>query len=222
MARSERVTGVTVIIWTSVALSIALWVLASRDIRWVSFFALHPDSIASGEHIQTLVTHIFVHATLLHLFVNMFVLSNLGPLCERIVGRRMFLRFYLFAGIWAGALSAALSLAFGRGWGERVFGGPEIYLLGGSGAIFAIAGFFVVVLPRLRFSIIFLPFWAFPAYIMVPVVLLATWAFSIVGDFPIGNAAHAGGFLAGLVFGLYAKRQFRGRIQWIESLARRR
>src|SRR3989344_3969598 len=86
----------------------------------IVFFALRPDSIASGKYLWTLILHIFVHTGPLHLFVNMFVLLSLGGLSERIIGRRRFLLLYLIGGAGAGILAVIAAILFGNGFGERV------------------------------------------------------------------------------------------------------
>ncbi|MBX4196365.1 rhomboid family intramembrane serine protease [Candidatus Pacearchaeota archaeon] len=189
---------------------------------WVlDYFALKPSSILAGKYLWTLVLHIFAHGNFVHLFINMFVLFSLGGLCERIIGRRRFLWFYIISGIFAGLLSVFLSGLYGNGaWGMRLFGTPDTYMLGASGAIFAIAGLFVMLLPRLRFSIIFLPFFSLPAYIMVPLVLVLTWIATIASNLPIGNAAHLGGFLAGIVYGLYLKTKYKKKVKLLQQMFR--
>jgi len=50
------------------------------------------------------LTHMFMHANLLHIFSNMFGLINFGPLLEQRWGGQRFLTFWLICGIGAGAL----------------------------------------------------------------------------------------------------------------------
>ena len=93
-------------------------------------------------------------------------------------------------------------------------------MVGASGAIFAIAGLYVILLPRLRFSIIFFPFFSLPAYIMIPAVLFIFWGLSAVFNWPIGNVAHFGGFLAGLIYGLYLKGKYPGKVNRLQRMFR--
>ena len=126
------------------------------------------------------------------------LLYSLGGLCERIIGRKRFLWFYIISGIFAGLLFVFLAYFFGANdLGARIFGSPIAYAVGASGAIFAIAGLFVMLTPKLRFVLIFLPFFSLPAYIMVPAVLVITWLATAATGLPIGNTAHFGGFLIG-------------------------
>jgi len=182
--------------------------------------ALYPEHVLQGKYLWTLITHMFLHANVFHLFVNMFALFSLGGLCERIIGRKRYLWFYLLAGIFAGALSALLAGYFGHGALEKVFGAPNIYMVGASGAIFGIAGLFVMLLPKLRFSIIFIPFFSLPAYVMVPFVLALTWLATIAANLPVGNVAHLGGFLAGIAYGGYLRIKYKKKVKMLERYFR--
>lgn len=188
--------------------------------NYIDYLALKPSNILEGKYLWTLVTHIFVHGSVLHLFVNMFVLYSLGNLCERIIGRKRYVWFYLLSGIFAGLLSVALAGMFGYGFGEKIFGDPNVFMVGASGAIFAIAGLYVVLLPHLRFSIIFLPFFSLPAYVMIPLALFAVWAISISFGLPVGNVAHFGGFIVGLGYGFYLRKKYSRKVQLLRRMIR--
>lgn len=191
---------------------------SNLECNFVSYVALMPDNLLSGNYLWTIVTHIFMHGGIFHLFVNLFVLFSIGGFTERIIGRKRFLWFFLLSGIFAGIASVLLAGFFGFGFWEGVFGNKETYMVGASGAIFGLAGLLVVLLPRLRFSIIFLPFFSLPAYIMVPLVLIATWAISILAGLPIGNVAHAAGFLSGLVYGWYLKNKYQKKVMVLQRM----
>lgn len=53
-------------------------------------------------------THLFVHASLGHLFSNMFALLTFGPVLEYTLTSRRFITFYLFTGLGAAALYAGI------------------------------------------------------------------------------------------------------------------
>ena len=196
-----------IIVITSI-ISIAALIFFSINPETISIFALQPSAILAGQTLWTLVLHFFVHGSFFHLLINMFVLFSLGSLTERIIGRKRFFWLYIISGLFAGILSVLLSGFFGNGIFEKAFGGPEVYMVGASGAIFAVAGLLMVLLPRLRFSIIFLPFFSLPAYIMVPVVLFLTWFISVVSGLPVGNVAHFGGFIAGMIYGICLRQKY--------------
>ncbi len=189
--------------------------------KGIDYLALKPSNIMQGKYVWTLLTHIFIHGSIFHLFINMFVLFSLGSLSEKIIGRKRFLWFYILSGIFAAILAVLFPFLYGNTpIGARIFGSPDVYMVGASGAIFAIAGLFVMLLPRIRFMIIFLPFFSLPAYIMVPLVLLITWLATIAGNFPIGNTAHFGGFIAGLVYGFYLRTKYKKKVLMLRRMFR--
>lgn len=188
---------------------------------YIDYIALKPSNIMQGKYLWTILTHMFVHGGIGHLLINMFVLFSLGGLCERIIGRKRFIWFYLLAGIFAGLLSVFLAHLYGNSaLGERIFGSPDVFMVGASGAIFAIAGLYVMLLPKLKFMIIFLPFFSLPAYVMVPLTLFVVWIVSAIGNWPVGNVAHFGGFLAGIIYGLFLRMKYKRKVAKLQKMFR--
>jgi len=182
------------------------------------YIALQPSYILQGKYLWTFVTSMFMHGGIAHLLVNMFVLFSLGGFCERIIGKKRFFWFYIMSGLLAGVAFVLLSGFLGNtDLGAKIFGSPLIAGVGASGAIFAIAGLFVILTPKLKFSIIFLPFFSLPAYIMIPLVLFATWLVSAGTGLPIGNTAHFGGFLVGIIYGIYLRKKYPRKIQLLNQ-----
>jgi len=190
------------------------------------YIALKPETILQGQNLWTLLTHMFVHDPtpsnlFMHLIINMIVLYSLGNLCEKIIGKKRFFWFYILSGLFAGILSVVLAGFFGTtAIGARIFGSPDIFMVGASGAIFAIAGLYVILLPRLKFMIIFLPFFSLPAYVMIPLVLFGVWLITIATGAPIGNVAHFGGFLAGIIYGIYLRKKYKRKIIALQRMFR--
>ena len=211
-------------VWWIIAISFVLFlveiVLLAINPDFVKYFAISASNFLSGKYPWTILTHIFVHGGVFHLLVNMFALFSLGTLTEKIIGRKRFVWFYLISGIFAGLLSVLLSGFFGFGFWEKVFGSPEIYMLGASGAIFGVAGVLVMILPRIRFSIIFVPFFSLPGYIMIPLVLVIMWVASVGAGLPIGNVAHFGGFLVGLAYGFYLRAKYKRKVMLLQRYFR--
>ncbi len=76
-----------------------------------SLFSLHLASVFGLRYFSSeafrpyqLLTHLFVHGSLRHLFSNMISLLTLGTSIEYVLGSRKFLAFYLFTGIGASLL----------------------------------------------------------------------------------------------------------------------
>lgn len=81
--------------------------------------------IRQGE-VWRVITYMFLHASLLHLIVNMYSLYALGASVENFLGRWKFIVVYFVSGICGGLLSAAT--------------GSNAISVGASGAIFGLAG----------------------------------------------------------------------------------
>ena len=199
----------TMIVSVNVLVFILSTILFIVNPEFIRYLAIQPSSIMQGQYLWTIVTSIFVHGGFFHLLINMFVLFSMGGLCERIIGRKRFFWFYLLSGIIAGMMFVLLAYYFGNSAiGAKIFGSPSDYAVGASGAIFGIAALFMVLIPKMRFSIVFLPFFSLPGYIMIPFVLFATWIVSSSASFGIGNTAHLGGFLCGIFYGLYLRYKY--------------
>ena len=142
----------------------------------------------------TLLTSVFSHESLFHIFINMFVLNSFGSLLEQVLGHWRFLAFFLVAGI-----VSSLSHAVGSNW---IMHNPDMPALGASGAIAGLVLVFALTFPRekiLLFGIIPLPaLWGALAF-----VALDLWGVSAQakgGGLPIGHGAHLGGAFTGIVY----------------------
>jgi len=218
--RKKKVFGNLSITLTLILINIISFViftiLISLKIIPIDFIAIKSSSIFQAKYLWTFLTSMFMHGGFFHLLINMFVLFSLGGMMERIIGKKRFLLFYLISGLIAGLLFVFFSNFFGNTeLGARIFGSPGVFAVGASGAIFAIAGLFMVLTPKLKFMIIFLPFFSLPAYIMIPLVLFGTWLVSSTVNLGIGNTAHFGGFLCGIIYGLYLKKKYPKKTQML-------
>jgi len=218
-------SATSILIWINIISFILFTLLIFFIPNFLDYISLRPDFFMKGKYLWSLLTHMFMHVPgailpflSFHLFINMFVLFSLGKMMERIIGKKRFLWFYLISGLFAGLLFIFLSFYFGNtDLGSRIFGSPLMSAVGASGAIFAIAGLFMMLTPKIRFMIIFLPFFSLPAYLMIPLVLFGTWLVSSSTGFPIGNTAHFGGFLCGVVYGLYLRKKYPRKTQMLSK-----
>lgn len=141
---------------------------------------MDPFLIGAGEYWR-LITPVFLHAGVLHIFLNSYILYSLGPNVESAFGSFRFALMYLAAGFLATAASFALP--------------PEVRSLGASGAVFGMAGVLLVYLYRRRKS-------AFVAQylrsIMIFIGINLLFGFMFPG---IDNVAHIGGLIGGVILG---------------------
>lgn len=158
--------------------------------------ALYPVAVTNGEMMWGLLTHMFMHAGLLHIAGNMLFLYIFGDNLEEQLGHLVFLLFYLAAG-----LAAA---------GAQIMADPQsaVPMVGASGAVAGVMGGYLLLFPRARVDVvlilvIYVRMFTLPAW-----VVLAFWfGLQIFGGFMLQGGdggvaywAHAGGFIAGLLF----------------------
>jgi len=147
----------------------------------------------------TAVTHMFLHADLMHLAGNMVVLFIAGYTVEASLGSLGFLALFILGGLGACVPELVAPPAH------------NVSSLGASGAISAVMAAYLVLfgLRRIRFFYWFLFFFntaRWPALVILPVwlanELLQKFVFDPDGQ--INYLAHFGGFLTGAVLiGLY-------------------
>jgi membrane associated rhomboid family serine protease len=98
--------------------------------QFMADFGLFGPSVAEGEWYR-LVTSGFLHASIIHIGFNMFLLLVLGRLLEPALGTARFLVLY-FASLLAGSFGALIV-------------DPNVLTIGASGAVFGLAGAVFVI-----------------------------------------------------------------------------
>ncbi|MBA2524199.1 MAG: rhomboid family intramembrane serine protease [Pyrinomonadaceae bacterium] len=146
----------------------------------------------------TLLTSMFMHGSIMHLFGNMLFLWIFGDNLEHALGRARYISFYLLTGLIASLAHVISTFVFGDN--------PFIPSLGASGAISGVLGGYLVLYPKRNVRVIMLRM-----ITTVPaVVAIGLWfvfqlisAFGVIGAGPqsgggVAFMAHIGGFVAGL------------------------
>lgn len=154
----------------------------------------------SDTRLETLVTSCFLHSSILHLFINMLVLWQVGPLLERAIGSARFFPLYLASGIVAGASSAIMGRFFA----------PTVSF-GASGALCGIVAAAIVVGVRTegwRGELAFGMGRWLALFVLVGLVRVALDRSLFPGIAQIDNAAHIGGALGGAVVATTWQRGF--------------
>lgn len=64
--------------------------------------AYYPQS--RNFQLYQIITHMFMHGSLMHILFNMFTLLSFGPVLERVLGQKKFLIFYFICGLGAFAI----------------------------------------------------------------------------------------------------------------------
>ncbi|MDR6968865.1 membrane associated rhomboid family serine protease [Flavobacterium arsenatis] len=73
-----------------------------------SFFALYPFQNDNFK-VWQIITHMFMHANIMHIFFNMFALFSFGSALEHFWGGKKFLFFYISCGLGAALLHAGIN-----------------------------------------------------------------------------------------------------------------
>jgi membrane associated rhomboid family serine protease len=134
------------------------------------------EGVAAGEYYR-LITAAFMHASPIHIALNMYALYLFGPPVEAALGRARYLALYLLAALGGNALSYA-------------FAAQNQPSLGASGAVFGLLGAFFVVNRKLGRE---------TGGLVVLIVI--NFAFSFVAR-GIDWRAHLGGMITGALVAL--------------------
>ena len=190
---------------------LAYIVLSGRGVNLNGIFGLHYIQ-ASEFYLYQLVSYMFMHASFMHLFFNMFALWMFGSVIERTFGQKKFLTFYLVCGLGAALcqeLSQAAmvySLIAGQGGTltDLLHLSPldraalnGMTTVGASGCIYGVLLAFGMTFPEERMFIFPLPIpikakWFVCGYIAIELFM----ALSQQSD-GVAHVAHLGGMLFG-------------------------
>jgi membrane associated rhomboid family serine protease len=195
-----------ILILINVFAFILFTILISTGVIPLDFIAIKPSNILQGHYLWTFITSMFMHAGFFHLFVNMLSLIFIGSLVEKILGKKRYLYFYLLSGILACLFFVLASLIF--------VSDMSTFAVGASGALFGIVGLLVILTPNLPVYVMFIPIPIKMKY-AAPGILILLWLISVAGNVPIGNTAHLGGLLAGVIYGIYLRNKYKRKTKYL-------
>ena len=137
-----------------------------------------------------IITHMFMHGDVTHLFFNMLGLYFLGPYVESSLGPKRFLILYLSCGFVA-------SLA------QMIFS-PGI-IVGASGAVYGVLAAFATMYPNLQLMLLFPPIPIKAKYMAMGLIIIGLFSGFTGFQQGIGHFAHVGGAIMGIVMILHWK-----------------
>lgn len=158
-----------------------------------SYFGLSLDGIFHLR-IWQILTYVFLHGGMWHLFWNMLIFYFFGCEMEQVLGPRRFLRLYFGCGILAGVGFLMISL----------INGTKAYCIGASGAVYGVLGCFAAMFPHRTITLLL--FFVLPVTLTARtmalgvIILSAFFMFSDQGN--IAHSAHLFGCVAGYLYGL--------------------
>lgn len=147
-------------------------------------------SLAISGHYYQFISYMFLHGSLMHIALNMFVLAIFGFPLEQTIGRKRFVTVYLISGIGSAVFYILIMMS--------MMGAYDISLLGASGAVFGILAAYAFKYPR-QWVYLFGLF-PLPAAVLIVFLLIEEMFLGVLGLQPgIANFGHVGGIVTGLI-----------------------
>ncbi len=144
----------------------------------------------------TLLSYMFTHINLGHIFWNMFLFYFMSQIFFTIMGQKKLLYLYVMSGLCGGAIVLMFGLLFPLSFGNA-------YLLGASASVMGVGAVMAIYSPNYRvflFGVFEMPYKYF---------YLLTFVLGTIIDLSVntgGKISHIGGALFGLVYGYYLKK----------------
>jgi len=169
-----------------IAVNLLVYLLTEISRESLGLLAMNPVAVVAEGAWWQVFTYMYAHADLSHILFNMLGLFFFGTAVEEEIGSWEFLAFYHFTGVLAGLASLGIY------WITGQYG---VYLLGASGAVFAVTLAFAAFRPHARVLVFFI----LPLRARSLVILYAAFeVFSQIFN-PYGGVAHLT-HLAGFLF----------------------
>ena len=167
---------------------------------FVCQYGVIPAEIIRGQDLFTLLTSMFVHGGWAHLFGNMIFLWVFGDNIEDAFGHLGYLAFYLVTGLLASLSHIVLDP------------GSSIPAVGASGAISGVLGAYIVffhmnpIRVLIGYFVTVVPAWMMIGLWALTQFINAAGALALTTETGgVAYAAHAGGFLAGVIIALVVR-----------------
>jgi membrane associated rhomboid family serine protease len=189
-------TSQPIVTWTLIGVNVVIYLITVAQGAGINSpggslftkWALFGPAVAQGDWWR-LLTAAFLHASVLHIGLNMLALGWLGAPVERYIGPVRYLALYLVSGLAgsAGALVAS----------------PLAVTVGASGAIFGILGALLIIEYQATGSL--------AGQAMTLIVINLAFSFSVAG---ISIGGHIGGLIGGIAGMLALSRFGRGHVAY--------
>jgi membrane associated rhomboid family serine protease len=186
-ASSVAPSTTRVVLWL-IVLNIAVFILQRIFLdKYVDLVGLVPTLFLGRAFLWQIVTYMFLHASVLHIFFNMLFLWMMGSELERYWGSKEFLKYYLVTGCGAGLANVLVQPH------------SSVPTIGASGAIFGIIIAFALAFPDREIMLYF--FIRIKAkHFAILVGVLELLALLLMPNAGIARFAHLGGLLVGYVY----------------------
>lgn len=175
------------------------------------------DSSQFGE--WQIVTHMFMHGGITHIFFNMLTLYFFGTQLERIWGTQRFLFFYLSCGLCAalvhmgvnayqvysvaGSIIASPEMVNIASYPSTLYSAYKIPVLGASGAVYGVFAAFAYLFPNTRIMLLIPPIPLKAKWLVLGLVIFDLYSGVNGLKTGIAHFAHLGGALFGFIMVYY-------------------
>lgn len=198
------------------------------NIRLTEYLGLHFPKSELFRPVQ-LISHMFMHGGITHLFFNMFALFMFGRVLESVWGPKRFLIYYFVSGVGAALVHEAViwyqysnvmkeispqqlqmviddglvSFNSGRVFTNEVMRQLQLILytptVGASGAVFGILLAFGVLFPNTRLMLLFPPIPIKAKYFVIAYGAIELYLAVTQPGSNVAHAAHLGGMVFGYI-----------------------
>jgi membrane associated rhomboid family serine protease len=170
--------------------NVLVYIITRMSPSAVQYLAMNPVLVLQEGWWWQPFSYMFAHAGLTHILFNMLGLLFFGTQIERRMGSNEFLLFYFVTGILAGLFS------LGFYW---ITGSMRVFLLGASGAVFAVLLAFATLFPNAMIYI----FGIIP--MRAPILVLGYTALELFaqitgGGGGIAHLTHLAGFIFAFLY----------------------
>ena len=185
--------------------------------RWLAVYYFHSPNFKLWQ----IISYMFMHGGLAHIFFNMLALFMFGPILEHTVGPKRFLNLYFICGIGAIILQWIVQaiqihsitggfiiahpeldssyIAFGP-VAQKLYNIYNTPLVGASGAICGVLAAFAMLYPNMEMIMLFFPVPIKAKYIIPAYLLLELWlGVKQSGGDNVAHFAHLGGAVLGFL-----------------------
>ncbi|HVW16381.1 MAG TPA: rhomboid family intramembrane serine protease [Mucilaginibacter sp.] len=181
-------------------------------VRWLSVFYFNSPFFRPWQ----IVSYMFMHGGIAHIFFNMFALFMFGPIVEYNIGSKRFFNLYFICGIgaillqWMVQAIEVHNLVGAFTISENQVATPDVIekikdiyttpILGASGAIFGLLVVFGMLYPNMELFLFFIPIPIKAKYIVPGYIVLELWlGIGQYGGDNVAHFAHLGGALFGFI-----------------------
>jgi membrane associated rhomboid family serine protease len=209
---TRNVLIINVVIWLACFLTGVRGERVVVDVLGLHYFR------SEGFYLHQLITYMFTHEGLMHLFFNMFAVYMFGKVVESVWGARRFLTYYMVTGIGAGLVQLLVSYIRIRSFqgGMEAMGVMDwqpVYnaipvTIGASGSVFGLLLAFGMLFPNVPLYLMFIPVPIKAKYMVIGYGVLEFF-FGVANRASdnVAHFAHLGGMLFGILLILYWRRR---------------